>query len=37
MDVIVWSNQGDIVGLELVGHEAISLPELGSIRPHDVA
>ena len=37
MDLIVWFNQGAIVGLELVGHDARSLPELGSIRPHDVA
>ena len=37
MDLIVWFSHGAIVGLELVGHEACSLPELGSIRAHDVA
>lgn len=37
MDLIVWFDQGAIVGLELVGDDARSMPDIDSIRPHDVA
>jgi len=37
MDLIVWFNQGSIVGLELIGVNALSLPQITSIRPHGVA
>jgi hypothetical protein len=37
MDLIVWFNQGAVVGLELVGVDAVSLPAIDSIRGHDVA
>ena len=37
MDLIVWFSEGAIVGLELVGVDATSLPTIESIRGHDVA
>lgn len=37
MDVIVWSSQGALVGLELVGVGATPLPQPESVRGHDVA
>jgi hypothetical protein len=34
IDVIVWSNAGAIVGLELVGVDAVPLPAVDSVRQH---
>ena len=37
IDVIVWSDQGAIVGLEFVGVGVVPLPDPSSVRGRDVA
>ncbi|RYF30871.1 MAG: hypothetical protein EOO23_04095 [Comamonadaceae bacterium] len=37
IDVIVWSDQGAIVGLEFVGVGVVPLPDPSSVRGHDIA